>query len=125
MKLLLVCCIGWPFAVLDLLRESGDPTGLSVIVGGAYWTLVPLSVIKFEVAIGAGAGGAARIGTIGEETAPPGGRGAGRWGIMVEPFTLGEGEVGPDGRPGVLRGIGGGARGFSKLSSVFVGKRGL
>lgn len=53
----------------------------------------------------------------------PGGLGAGRLGIRLllprECFiAVGFG-------PGVLRGIGGGARGFSKLPSEFCGNRGL
>jgi hypothetical protein len=119
--------VGWlywagdPFVVFDRLRERGVPTGLSVMVGGAYWTRgALLSSRKFDVAIGAG--GAVRMGTMGEDTPPPGARGAGRCGMRVVPFG---GDRGPAGSPGVLLGIGGGARGFSKLSVVLLGKRGL
>jgi hypothetical protein len=59
----------------------------------------------------------------GDDTPPPGGRGAGRWGIKTLPFEMGERGAPP--RVGVLRGMGGGARGFSKLSMVLLGKRGL
>lgn len=47
---------------------------------------------------------------MGEDVDPPGARGAGRWGISC-PFAP--------------RGTGGGALGFSKLSGVLLGKRGL
>ncbi len=54
----------------------------------------------------------------------PGGRGGGRAGIISEGCAEDPwGVYGLD--PGVLRGIGGGALGFSKLLSWFEGKRGL
>ena len=101
--------------MFDLLRESGDIAGLSVIVGGAYCTLGrPLSLGTAGDAAGPGAAGAGRNGTIGEETPTPGGLGAGRCGRRAVPF--GCGDSGGSDRFGVLLGIGGGARGFSKLS---------
>lgn len=52
----------------------------------------------------------------------PGGRGAARRGMV---FPLGiVGDMGPRPRP-TLRGTGGAALGFSKLSSLLGGKRGL
>lgn len=66
---------------------------------------------------GSGAGGAARSGIrFGDVTAPPGGLGAGLWGIILTPTDHGV---------DVRCGIGGGARGFSKLASWFDGNRGL
>lgn len=72
--------------------------------------------------MGLGAGGAGREGIVLAEpgAAAPGGLGAGRLGTR-DPLTCGEFGTG-DVR---LRGIGGGARGFSKLSRSFRGKRGL
>ena len=54
----------------------------------------------------------------------PGGRGAGRPGTRLGWLAFGVIGVKPAGG-GMLRGIGGGARGFSKLVSWFEGKRGL
>lgn len=62
----------------------------------------------------------------GEVTAPPGGLGAGRCGISIGgPLDCDKTGVLAALFPGVLLGIGGGARGFSKLSCVLTGKRGL
>lgn len=54
----------------------------------------------------------------------PGGRGAGRWATRFD-WVIGGGPVVKLLAVGMLRGIGGGARGFSKLVSWFEGKRGL
>lgn len=98
---------------------------LESTVGGAYWTrgYWPFSIGELFEDAEAGAEGAGRSGMIGEDTPPPGGRGAGRWG--TNPAPLGGGDTSPCDNPVLLRGIGGGARGFSKLSIVLLGKRGL
>jgi hypothetical protein len=112
---------------VDLLRDSEGT--LESIVGGAYWTLGywPFSIGELFDGVNAGADGAegaGRNGIIGDDTPPPGGRGAGRCG--TNPAPLGGAETSPcDNPPVLLRGIGGGARGFSKLSCVLLGKRGL
>lgn len=93
------------------------------MVGGAYCSLGRLSPAEFGDDT-VGAAGAARSGMIGEVTAPPGGLGAGRCGSMVV-LLGGSGESGACILPGALRGIGGGALGFSKLSWVLLGNRGL
>lgn len=110
--------------VFARLRGADDePTGLSVAEGGAYAAWGYSFSWRYDccVTIGLGTGGACRLGTMFAEPAgAPGGLGAGRAGTR-EPFICGElgmGEV-------RLRGIGGGARGFSKLSSPLRGKRGL
>lgn len=54
----------------------------------------------------------------------PGGRGAGRWATKFERVVAGPPVVELL-AVGMLRGMGGGARGFSKLVSWFEGKRGL
>ena len=101
--------------VLDRLRCIMDIPG-SVTAGGAYWSLEgPLSRAKPWGICLAGADGAGRIGIIEDESGAPGGRGAGRLGKRP-PLSCGSvGDVKP---PVVDRvsGIGGGDRGFSKLS---------
>lgn len=117
---------GVPPVVFARLRGAEDaPTGLSVTVGGAYATCGYSFSCRYAgcwVTIGLGTGGACRLGTMLVEPAEaPGGLGAGRAGTSEPPLSCGElgtGEV-------RLRGIGGGARGFSKLSSPLRGKRGL
>jgi hypothetical protein len=116
---------GVPPVVFALLRGAEDvPMGLSLTVGGAYATGGYSLSWRYAgccVTIGLGAGGACRAGMIlSEAGAAPGGRGAGRFGTNAAPTggELGTGDV-------RLRGMGGGARGFSKLSSPFRGKRGL
>lgn len=70
-----------------------------------------------------GTAGAARAGVIpGPLGVAPGGRGAARRGIVF-PLDI-VGDIGPRPRP-TLRGTGGAALGFSKLSSLLGGKRGL
>jgi len=74
--------------------------------------------------MGPGAGGAGREGSVVAAAAGwavGGARGAGRLGIR-DPFPCGDG---PALGEVTLRGMGGGARGFSKLSSPFLGNRGL
>ena len=110
--------------VLLLLSVGGE--WLSDTVGGAYCTARgPSSAPVWYGDIAAGAGGAALCGMIGDVTAPPGGLGAGRCGIIAPGPACDEVGVLTALLPGVLRGIGGGARGFSKLSCVLTGKRGL
>lgn len=72
--------------------------------------------------MGLGAWGAGLVGTAAtEDEADTGGLGAGRLGTMAATLRggdIGVGEV-------TLRGIGGGALGFSKLDWSFLGNRGL
>ena len=70
----------------------------------------PGLLCAYEASIGmTGGWGAARAGVSGGKVGIPGGRGAGRPGVRV---TVG-------GLAGALRGIGGAARGCSKLPSLF------
>lgn len=98
------------------------------MVGGAYLIAGRSSAGRgwprgrFDVALGAAGGGREGIMPADVADCAIGGRGAARLGTRLLPFI--GGEVGRE--PAVwLRGIGGGARGFSKLSWSFLGKRGL
>lgn len=98
----------------------------SLMVGGAYWT-AGYSSGRFpclgDIASEAADAAAARAGDIaGPVGVVPGGRGAARKGIVFPPDIVGD--IGPRPSP-TLRGGGGAALGFSKLSSLLGGKRGL
>jgi hypothetical protein len=69
-----------------------------------------------------GGGGAGRVGAISRKLVA-GGLGAGRFGIIKA--GKGPGRRAPGAIGGDPTGIGGGARGFSKLPSWFCGNRGL
>jgi len=73
--------------------------------------------------IGLGAGGAGRLGMRLTDCATAGGFGAGLFGMRLPFVWAGFGEAIPG--DVIPRGMGGGARGFSKLSRSFRGKRGL
>jgi hypothetical protein len=75
-------CFGFVFDLL--LDKGGTPFVGLPDAGAAYGTLgIPLSAGKLVLICGVGAGGAGRRGMIGDDTPPPGGRGAGRPGTRL------------------------------------------
>jgi hypothetical protein len=116
---------GVPPVLARLRGAEEEPRGLSVMVGGAYAYSGSARGLRIGccVLIGPGAGGGGRLGIRLTDCAAPGGFGAGLFGTRLPLIWAGFGEA----MPGdvMLRGIGGGARGFSKLSRSFRGNRGL